>query len=73
MKKKAYAAAEKADLRISALEEAVEELLAEKWRNIKELSTALRAEGEGSVVGDNGESPGFSGADEEETEHRRSA
>ena len=64
LKKKAYAAAEKADLRISALEEAVEELLAEKWRSIKELSTALRDEGEG---------PSFSGADEVETEHRRSA
>jgi hypothetical protein len=61
LKKKAYAAAEKADLRIGALEEAVEELLAEKWRNIKELSTALRDEGEG---------PRFSGTDEEETEHR---
>src|SRR5918997_5549772 len=64
LKKKAYAAAEKADLRISALQEAVEELLAEKWRSIKELSTALRDEGEG---------PSFSGADEVETEHRRSA
>jgi len=64
LKKKAYAAAEKADLRIGALEEAVEELLAEKWRNIKELSTALRDEGEG---------PRFSGTEEEETDHRRSA
>lgn len=62
LKKKAYAAAEKADLRIGALEEAVEELLAEKWRNIKELSTALRDEGEGTH---------FSGADEEETDHRK--
>jgi hypothetical protein len=64
LRKKAYAAAEKADLRISALEEAVEELLAEKWRNIKELTAALR---------DEGESSDFSGADEEETDHRRSA
>jgi NADH dehydrogenase/NADH:ubiquinone oxidoreductase subunit G len=64
LKKKAYAAAEKVDLRIGALEEAVEELLAEKWRNIKELSTALRDEGEG---------PRFSGTEEEETDHRRSA
>jgi hypothetical protein len=64
LKKKACAAAEKADLRIRALEEAVEELLAEKWRNIKELSVALRDEGEGLS---------FSGSDEEETDHRRSA
>ena len=64
LKKKACAAAEKADLRIRALEEAVEELLAEKWRNIKELSVALRDEGEGLS---------FSSSDEEETDHRRSA
>jgi hypothetical protein len=64
LKKKANAAAEKADLRISALEEAVEELFAETWRNVKELSTALRDEGEGHH---------FSDTDEEETDHRRSA
>jgi len=73
LKKKAHAAAEKADLRISALEEAVEELLAEKWRNIKERSTALRDEGEGPALLDEGEGPSLPDADEEETDHRRSA
>jgi hypothetical protein len=64
LKKKACTAAEKADSRISALEESVEELFAETWRNIKELSTALRDEGEGTH---------FSDTDDEETDHRRSA
>ena len=70
LKKKAYAASEKADLRIGALEEAVEELLADTWRNIKELSTALRDEGEGhrhSTADEADET------DHQETDHRRSA
>src|SRR5919112_1610012 len=68
----AEGAALKADLRISALEEAVEELLAEKWRNIKELSTALRDEGEGPALLEESEGPSLPDADEEETDHRRS-
>ncbi len=64
LQKKAHAAEEKTDLRIEALEETIEELLAGIWRNVKELSGALRGEG--------GEPHSF-GAREEETYHRRSA
>lgn len=64
LKEKAYAAEEKADLRIGALEKTIEELLAETWRNVKDLSGALR---------DEGEEPRSFGAREEETAHRRSA
>jgi hypothetical protein len=64
LKEKAYAAEEKADLRIGALEKTIEELLAETWRDVKDLSGALRDEGEG---------PRSFGAREEETAHQRSA
>lgn len=65
LKKKAYAAQEKADLRIDTLEKTIEELLAETWRNIKELSRrALRDEGEESRL---------DYTSQEEIHHRRSA
>lgn len=64
LKEKAHAAAEKADLRIGALEKAIEGLLAETWRGVKELSAALR---------DEGEEPRLFDAHEEAPDHRRSA
>ncbi len=44
LRKKADAAAEKADLRITTLEETVESVLAETWREVKGASAALRDE-----------------------------
>ena len=65
LRKKAYAAEEKADLRIGALEKTIEEVLAETWRNVKGLSGALREEsGESRFVGDR---------EEEIAHHQRSA
>ena len=64
LKEKAYVAEEKTDLRIGALEKDIEEVLAETWRGVKELSAALRGLGE---------EPQPLEASEEETDHRRSA
>jgi hypothetical protein len=44
LEEKADAAEEKVDLRIGALEQALEELLAEIWRDAKEISRATRNE-----------------------------
>ena len=63
LREKADAAEDKADLRISALEKALEDLLAETWRGVKEASRALR---------DESEQPRF-GTSEEETDHKRYA
>ncbi len=64
LKEKANAAEEKTDIRIGALEKEIEELLAETWRGVKELSAALRGLGE---------EPQPLDAGEEETDHQRSA
>lgn len=65
LRKKAYAAEEKADLRIGALEKTIEEVLAETWRNVKRLTGALREESGESRFADNRE--------EEIAHHQRSA
>lgn len=44
LEEKADAAEEKVDLRIGALEQSLEELLAEIWRDAKEISRAIRNE-----------------------------
>ncbi len=67
LKEKADAAQEKADLRIDALEKALEELLAEVWRDVKKVSQALRDECEEH---EGTEKPRFFDASEEETVRR---
>ena len=71
LRDKAYAAQEKADLRIDALEKAFEDLLAGVWRDVKKVSQALRDESEEH---EGPEKPRFfDAASEEEETARKSA
>jgi hypothetical protein len=63
LKEKADAAEEKVDLRIGALEQAIEELFAEIWRDIKEISRGVHNECQRP----------HSDTSEEEIAHRESA
>jgi hypothetical protein len=63
LKERADAAEEKVDLRISALEQAIEELFAEIWRDVKEISGDVRNECQRP----------HSATSEEEIAHRESA
>jgi len=70
LEEKADAAEEKVDLRIGALEQALEELLAEIWRDAKEISRAIRNE---CQKPHSGTSEARSETSEEESAHRESA
>ncbi len=67
LREKAGAAQEKTDLRIDAIEKAFEDQLAEVWRDVKEVSQALRDDCEEPG---GPEKPNFFDASEEETVRR---
>ena len=68
LKEKADAAEEKADLRIGVLEQSLEGLLAEIWRDAKEISRAVREKCQESQSDTSVEEPA-----QRESAHRKSA